>query len=233
MIASGPTVPDTTTFKDALEIMGKYHLDNSQNKKIIFHFKSGSKGVIPETLKENDPRFQKVQNVIVGNNYLAALAGKKKAEQLGFYCQLIPEQFIGDSVEVAEKIVRIIHDFNSNPYAKKPCCLIAGGEATVKVKGSGKGGRNQEVALRCAMEIEGLDNVCIATLATDGEDGPTDAAGAIVTGKSIAEARNKGIDPKLYLENNDSYNYFKKIGGLIHTGATGTNVNDLNFIFIL
>jgi glycerate 2-kinase len=158
----------------------------------------------------------------------------KKAEEEGFSSQILTDQMIGDTSEVGKGLGQIIKDIqNRKTQSKQPICLIAGGESTVKIRGNGLGGRNQEVALVCAMEIDGLENVCVATLATDGEDGPTDAAGAIVTGHTISSARSKGLNPGNYLKNNDSYHFFEKNGGMIRTGVTGTNVNDLNFIFMV
>lgn len=233
MIASGPTVADRTTFKDALNIIEKYNLFNFENETIVSHLREGKEGKAEETLKEEDPRSKLVQNVIIGNNHLAAIAAKKMAEAIGFNCMILEESIVGDSIDAGKKIGFLVKDFIQKDIPLiKPMCVILGGESTVKVKGDGKGGRNQEVALSCAIEIDGLENVCIATLATDGEDGPTDAAGAIVTGKTVSFAREKGLDPQRYLDDNDSYHFFNTIGGLIKTGATGTNVNDLNFIFL-
>jgi glycerate 2-kinase len=231
MIASGPTISDKTTFHDALQILAKYDLKNKKNEKIIFQLERGEIGLESETLKENDPKLDKVQNVIIGNNYTAASAAKKRCEALGFHCQINSEPLIGNTSDVSKKITTMINSTQAFKF-EKPICFILGGESTVQVTGNGKGGRNQEVALRCALEISGMKKVCIATLATDGEDGPTDAAGAIVTGDTISQAEQIGINPHEYLANNDSYNFFKQVGGLIKTGPTGTNVNDLNFVFI-
>jgi glycerate 2-kinase len=233
MIASGPTTVDETTFRDAYNILNKYELLNISNKRIIAHLQAGLEGKKEETLKKNDPIIKKIQTEIIGNNHVAALAAKKKAEEEGFNCRILTDQMVGNTSEVGIELGQIIKDIrNRNAQSNQPICLIAGGESTVKIKGNGLGGRNQEVALFCAIEIDGLENVCVATLATDGEDGPTDAAGAIITGHTISSARLKGLDPNLYLDNNDSYHFFKKNGGMIRTGVTGTNVNDLNFIFM-
>jgi glycerate 2-kinase len=234
MIASGPTTADETTFGDAINIINKYELSGLISKKIISHLKAGLEGKKEETLNKTDPIIKKIQTEIIGNNRVAALAAKKKAEEEGFSSQILTDQMIGDTSEVGKGLGQIIKDIqNRKTQSKQPICLIAGGESTVKIRGNGLGGRNQEVALVCAMEIDGLENVCVATLATDGEDGPTDAAGAIVTGHTISSARSKGLNPGNYLKNNDSYHFFEKNGGMIRTGVTGTNVNDLNFIFMV
>lgn len=232
MIASGPTASDKTTFHDAIQILDKYNLINENNNKTILYLKRGEAGLEPETIKENDPKLNKVQNVIIGNNYTAILAAKNKSDELGYLSQIILEPLIGDTASVSKKIVSMIRK-SLTQASSKPRCIIFGGESTVKVIGKGKGGRNQEVALRCALEISGMKNVCVVTLATDGEDGPTDAAGAIVTGKTIEKAEQIGLNPHRYLANNDSYSFFEKISGLVKTGSTGTNVNDLSFVFIL
>ena len=147
---------------------------------------------------------------------------------------MVTNQLQGNAIAVGKKLGRFIREVRQHKHPlEKPVCLIAGGETTVVVKGNGLGGRNQEVALACAIEIENLENVCMVTLATDGEDGPTDAAGAIISGETITKARSIGLSPEESLATNDSYHFFEKIGCLIKTGSTGTNVNDLNFLFIL
>lgn len=233
MIASGPTVADPTTYQDAMDILIKYSITQSIDESILDHFISGIKGIIPETLKESDPRLTQVNNIIVGNNLTAIVAAKEIAEKIGYHCEIITSPLVGNTYDVGNRIAEIAR-------AKKcktneinlPLCVIGGGESTVNIKGRGLGGRNQEVALYSAVQIDGIEDVCVATLATDGEDGPTDAAGAIITGKTIKSAKTLGVDATRYLSNNDSYNFFVRVGGLIKTGSTGTNVNDLNFIFI-
>ncbi len=233
MIASGPTAPDPTTYQDAMDILIKYSITKSIDESILDHLTSGIKGIIPETLKENDPRFTQVKNIIIGNNHTAILAAKETACGLGYNCQIITQPFIGNTYDVGKEITKIIKaSLINRKITKIPLCIIGGGESTVDVKGRGLGGRNQEVALYSAVQIDGIEDVCVATLATDGEDGPTDAAGAIITGKTVKSAKTLGMDATRYLSNNDSYNFFVKVGGLIKTGSTGTNVNDLNIIFI-
>ena len=233
MIASGPTVPDPTTYQDAMDILIKYSITKSIDEGILDHLTSGIKGIIPETLKENDPRLTKVKNIIIGNNLTAIVAAKQMAEKIGYHCEIITDPFVGNTYDVGNRIAEMIRAKNRKPNEfNKPLCIICGGESTVDIKGGGLGGRNQEVALYSAVQIDGIENICVATLATDGEDGPTDAAGAIITGKTVKSAETLGMDAIKYLHNNDSYNFFMRVGGLIKTGSTGTNVNDLNFIFI-
>jgi glycerate 2-kinase len=156
------------------------------------------------------------------------------AENAGFSCEIMTNSLQGDAVTAGKYLGEIIKKVQQNQYhIERPACLIAGGETTVVVKGNGIGGRNQEVALSASMVIDGIPNAYLITLATDGEDGPTDATGAIVSGKTVSEAKVLGLNPKEYLDNNDSYNFFKKLGCLMYTGSTGTNVNDINFIFML
>ncbi len=233
MIASGPTTSDSTTYEDAFRIIEKYSLKDIVSKTIMSYIKRGIDGKIPETVKIGDPALEKVSNKIIGNNQLASMAGKLMAEVEGFTCKVISNKLQGKAFEVGKELGRLMRDFRKkNHNNTKPICLIAGGETTVDVKGSGLGGRNLEVALACAMEIEGLKNVCMLALATDGEDGPTDAAGAIITGDSIRRARSIGLNPEESLANNDTYHFFKKLGCLLKTGSTGTNVNDLFFLFV-
>ncbi len=233
MIASGPTTSDTTTFTNALEIIEKFHLKNRVSNKIIDYLHQGMNGIMPETIKAGDPILEEIQHEILGNNHSASLAGKLKADAEGFNSRVITNKLQGNAVEAGRKLGDLIKEVRqSNHKLKKPVCLIAGGETTVFVKGNGLGGRNQEVALACAIEIEGLQNVCMVALATDGEDGPTDAAGAIISGETIQRARMIGLNPEEYLANNDSYHFFEKMDCLIKIGSTETNVNDLNFLFI-
>jgi glycerate 2-kinase len=233
MIASGPTASDSTTFKNALTIIDKYSLKDKVSKNIISYIKRGIDGEIPETVKIGDPALEKVVNEIIGNNQLASMAGKLVAEREGFTCKIISNKLQGKAFKIGKELGSLVRDLRKkNHNNSKPMCLIAGGETTVDVRGSGLGGRNLEVALACAMELEGLKNVCMLALATDGEDGPTDAAGAIITGDSIRRARSIGLNPEESLANNDTYHFFKKLGCLLKTGSTGTNVNDLYFLFV-
>jgi hydroxypyruvate reductase len=220
-IASGPTAPDPSTREDALTILEKYDLLDKVPVVIL-----GVLETSPETPKLNDPLFERVQNVLVGSNSLAAQAGLEMAKSLGFQTYFLGDTWQGEARNVAKELCG---HFNLN--YERPFCLIAGGETTVTLRGHGKGGRNQELALSAAIEMNGLENVMLITLATDGEDGPTDAAGAVVTGETCQRGGRLEVDAQALLSQNDSYSYFKSLGDLIQPGPTGTNVNDLIFLF--
>ncbi len=235
VIGSGPTVPDTSTYQEAFEIIEGLGLIAAGQVpgSILAHLQRGLAGEISETPKPGDPLFERVHNVIVGDNRVAALAALAKAVELGFNPLLLSTFIEGEAREVARVLVGIAREVLSTdrPVAR-PACLIAGGETTVTVRGDGLGGRNQEMALAAALAIDGLENVLIVPLATDGSDGPNDAAGALAEGDTVALARQKGLDPHDFLRRNDSYHFFETAGGLLKTGPTNTNVNDLTLILI-
>ena len=221
VIASGPTVPDPTTMDDARAVLDRYEIH--PDPPIRFH----------ETPKPGDPIFERVQHVIVGSNRLAALAAVERARQLGFNSLLLSTFIEGEAREVARVAAALAKGVRTQgDPVSSPACLVWGGETTVTIRGNGKGGRNQELALASALALEGWPDVLMMALATDGTDGPTDAAGAIATGETIARARALGLDPQAALETNDSYPFFDSLGDLIFTGPTGTNVNDLLFILV-
>lgn len=220
-IASGPTAPDPSTREDALNILKKYNLVEKVPAAILQVLENS-----PETPKPNDPLFARVQNVLVGSNSLAAQAGLEMARSLGFHTYFLGDTWQGEAREVAKELC----GYFKSDY-ERPFCLIAGGETTVTLRGHGKGGRNQELALAAAIEMNGLENSMLITLATDGEDGPTDAAGAVVTGKSFQRGERLGANAQAFLSQNDAYSFFESLGDLIKTGPTGTNVNDLVFLF--
>jgi hydroxypyruvate reductase len=170
--------------------------------------------------------FSRVQNVLIGSNQLAAQAGLKAAQSLGFQTTFLGDAWQGEAREAAVHICAHLHGNVTRPF-----CMIGGGETTVTVRGSGHGGRNLELALAAVRQLSGMENTMLITLATDGEDGTTGAAGAIVTGETHQHAYALGLNSEAFLENNDSFSFFDAIGGLIKTGPTGTNVNDLFFLF--
>jgi len=188
--------------------------------------------LIPETPKRDSKIFEKVENIIVGSNKIALRSAKKKAEEMGFETEILTFELKGEAREagrwLAEKAVRFLNSKGRN----RKICLLSGGETTVSVKGNGTGGRNMEFALSFAMEIEGKNGITLLSAGTDGTDGPTDAAGAIVDGETIKKAKRMGINPGAYLKKNDSYNFFKKVGGLFITGPTGTNVMDIQVVIL-
>jgi glycerate-2-kinase len=227
-IASGPTVPDSTTFSDALNILKKYKLWEKTPESIKNVLLEGEKGIIPETPKAGDEAFKNVVNVVIGNNRVAGLAACQQMKTLGLNTSLLTATMEGEARQVAKLLASIAREasMSNNPVAK-PAGIVAGGETTVTVVGKGRGGRNQELALAVALKLKGLDGVVLASLSTDGVDGPTDAAGAIVDGKTLARAEKMGLNAEKFLANNDSFTFFSKLGNLIFTGPTGTNVNDI------
>lgn len=225
LIASGPTAPDNTTYKDALEVLEKFRPTKKTPPRIWELLKRGAGGLIPETLKEDNPIFKRVKNIIVGSNRKALIAARDKANALGLPAYIISSKLRGEAREVAKYLASLATSIRG--IKDSPQCLISGGETQVTVKGKGKGGRNMELALGFALRIEGIEGITLLSAGTDGTDGPTDAAGAIVDGNTIPRARALGLTPEAYLEDNDSYNFFKNIGGLFITGPTGTNVMDI------
>jgi glycerate-2-kinase len=233
-IASGPTVPDSTTFGDAIGILERYDLWRTLPSSAKTILSDGQKGLVPETPKEGDQVFKKVYSFVIGNNQLAALAACKGLQEKGLQSILLTSYLEGEARHVGTMLASIAKEIHSsgNPLSK-PCGIVAGGETTVAVTGNGKGGRNQEVALSAALKITGMEGSVIATLATDGVDGPTDAAGAIVDGFTITRALKLNLNPESFLDKNDSYSFFSEMNDHIVTGSTDTNVNDLAVIVAL
>jgi len=231
-IASGPTAPDPTTFADAYAVLERYQAMELAPPSVVAHLRRGLAGDIAETPKPGDPCFAGVQNVIIGDNHIAADAAQAQAEALGFGSLILTTYAEGEAREVAKVCAALGKEMTSSglPLAP-PACVILGGETTVTVRGQGKGGRNQELALAAALALDGWENVVVACLATDGTDGSTDAAGAVATGATVSRARAMGLDPVAYLADNDAYPFFAALGDLIVTGPTDTNVNDLIFVF--
>lgn len=231
VIASGPTAPDSTTFSDAVAVVDKYSLTTLLPKNIVNHLLTGKAGEIPETPKSNDPVFQKVHNLIIGNNKKALEAASKKAEQLGFESYIITDALQEDFLTVAKLIIEKITDFQTKA-TQQPVCLLFGGEPTVKVTEKGAGGRNQHLALYLASRIQEMKGVTILCAGTDGTDGSTDAAGAVIDYNTYQSAKNRNINPDTYLTAFDSYHFFKAAGGLLTIGNSGTNVMDLCVVLI-
>ena len=229
-IASGPTVPDPTTMEDALMILDKYfgtlttetqrHRDSLNS---VTQWLRGSKHTI-----DDQSIFAQVYNLIIGDNSIASQAALKQAQDEGFLAEILTNELQGEAHEVGAMLAKKWREESTK--RPRPFCLIAGGETTVTIKGKGKGGRNQELALSAVAELAGLENAMLVALATDGDDGPTDAAGAVVTGESARRAESLGLDAADSLSHNDAYPFFDALGDLIKTGPTGTNVNDLIFL---
>lgn len=233
IIASGPTVPDRNTFSDCIRCLKKYDLLDKVSTTVKQFLLEGTEGRIAETPAEGDPAFQLTQNEIIGSNILAVRAAARKSRELGYNPLILSTMIEGETRDVAKVHAAIAKEIikTGNPI-ERPACLVSGGETTVTIRGDGLGGRNQEFALAAAMEITGLDDVVILSGGTDGTDGPTDAAGAIVDSETIRTAHSLGLDANRFLERNDSYHFFQRMGDLIITGPTLTNVMDLRLILV-
>jgi len=228
VIASGPTVPDESTYSDCIKIIDRYKLSDRLPKSVTEYFKKGAAGSLPETPKAGDPVFSKVQNLIVGNNRESLLAAKERAISLGYNTIVLSSQIEGEAREVAQVFAAIGKEISqANLPISSPACVIAGGETTVTIQGRGKGGRSQELALACAIAIDGWKGISLLSAGTDGTDGPTDAAGAIVNGTTCKRARQTNLYPRDFLLANDSYTFFESLGDLLKTGPTRTNVMDI------
>ena len=233
VIASGPTVGDPTTFGDALTILRRYELAGRVPAAVLTRITQGAEGKHPETPKPGDPELEDVMNLLVGTNAIAVKAAAKKAEELDYNTTVLSTIITGETMDAAESHTAVARKIIEQDLpAARPACVLSGGETTVTIKGGGKGGRNQEFALASAIGIEGLPRTVILSGGTDGTDGPTEAAGAIADGTTVSRAREAGLDPAAFLENNDSYHFFRKLGDLLITGPTLTNVMDLRIILV-
>lgn len=232
-IASGPTAPDTSTFLDALHITERYGVGKKIPAAVRNLLAQGAKGEIEETPKADDPIFQRVQNVIVGNNQQALHAAKRKAKSLGYHSLVLTGSLEGEARKAGGILAAVAKDIirTGNPIAR-PACVISGGETTVTIRGEGLGGRNQELGLAAAVAIDGLEDVVILSGATDGTDGPTDAAGAMVDGATLRRAREKGLDALDYLQRNNSYHFLQAVRDQLITGPTLTNVMDVQLVLV-
>ncbi|GMQ77839.1 MAG: glycerate kinase [Anaerolineae bacterium] len=220
MIGSGPTASNPDSNDQALRVLERYNL-----KEILpEHVWQCVTTTLKQSEQNGDQSNSLAENIIVGDVRLASRAAARKAVELGFKATLLTAHLEGEAREVGKLAAALAKD------APEGSALVLGGETTVKLQGDGFGGRNQELALAAAIALEGWPNRVVAGFATDGDDGPTDAAGAIATGDTVSQAHFAGIDPMIYLDNNDSYSFFSEIGGHIRTGPTGTNVNDLVLI---
>ncbi len=232
VIASGPTVPDETTFKDALYVIEKYNLLTKIPEPILRYLKEGIRGVHTETPKPGDPAFINTRNIIIGSNIIALEAAHKKSVSLGLNTFLITSEFEGDTTETADQMIETALQFQIDTSVNKPCCLLFGGETTLHVTRSGKGGRNQHMALYAASLLRNKNSITFLAAGTDGNDGPTTAAGAVVDSKTMESASMQGLDVFDYLRNFDSFYFFEKTGEHILIGPTMTNVMDIVVIII-
>ena len=232
-IASGPTAPDTTTWAEALDIVTRYDKAGEMPQRIMRILRDGAGGKIPDTPKEGNPVFDRVENLVIGSNRIATEAARLKALALGYEPVVLTTELQGEAREAARRLYRqVLESQSCLESGRRRVCLIAGGETTVTVRGRGLGGRNTEMALAFALAIEGTSGVTFLSAGTDGTDGPTDAAGALADGQTVPGARSLGLNPQAFLDDNDSYRFFEQAGGLFKTGPTGTNVMDLQIILI-
>ncbi len=232
VIASGPTVPDPTTYLQALTVLSAFGLSRTVPRGILTFLKEGAAGKKPETPKPDDPVFDKTYNILVGTNRKALEAAKNKALEFNINAVIIDDQLQGDTLTVADYLVQTSIRFKNDTNEVKPVCLLFGGETTVKMTGKGAGGRNQHLSLLSALLLRNNPGITILAAGTDGNDGPTDAAGAVVDSDTVPVAISKNIDPEKHILDFNSYHFFKKAGGHIITGPTMTNVMDIIVVIV-
>ena len=227
VIASGPTAPDPSTFTDAYTVLKHYELDGLMPESIIRRITNGKEGLIPETPDAGNGCFSRTHNYIIGNNRKALDAAAEYARSIGFTVSIITDALQDDYRIVAK---RLLTETEKPTKHTGPCCLLFGGEPTVKVTAHGLGGRNQHLALYLATQLNTKPALTILCAGTDGTDGPTDAAGAVVDTETLLEAEKKGANAEIYLQNADSYHFFSICGGHVVTGNTKTKIMDILII---
>lgn len=237
-IASGATVPDSTTFSNVMEIVHRYDLENKLPARVMELFRAGAEGKIPDTPKPESKVFKSTMNILIGTNHHALLAAADEAEKLGCTTEILTSVLTGEAREIAHFFAAIGREACIWQDQKKlPLCVIAGGETTVTLKGDGLGGRNQEMSLSFLNNIGRSpkfgERIFFLSAGTDGSDGPTDAAGAFASLGIFSKGKSLGLDPEKYITASDSYHYFEKTGGLLKTGPTGTNVCDIQLLLIV
>ncbi len=234
-IASGPLAPDPTTYVDCIKILHRLDIFKKAPSAVRKRFELGAAGFLEETPKEKESLFKKIQTVLIGSNALACSAAARAAKRLGFHTLTLTSRLEGDNAEAAGFHMSLLKEivFESRPL-RRPACILSGGETTVRIRGNGKGGRNQEFALHCARQLAHLPAPCLAvSLGTDGTDGPTDAAGALADNSTLARSLKYGADfLNRCLQDNNSYFFFDRLGDLIFTGPTRTNVMDLHIFLV-
>jgi glycerate-2-kinase len=232
VIASGPTAPDPTTFDHALEVLHNYDLMGSCPPSLLKYLEDGSKDPQRETPKENDQIFTKTHNILVGTNLTALEAARMKAIEFNINALIVDSKLQGDVVSVADYLLEMALQFKNDQNEVKPVCLLFGGETTVKMTGSGDGGRNQHLALLMTILLKDHPGITVLSGGTDGNDGNTNAAGAVADSETFRNAVSKDIDPEEFIKAFDSNRFFRKAGGLITTGPTKTNVMDLIVVIV-
>jgi hydroxypyruvate reductase len=234
VIASGPTVPDSSSFKDCMAILDKYGIAEKVPVGVLHHIQNGVAGKVADNPKEGDPIFSATHHAIVGSNMECVLAAENKARGLGYGTLILSSMVEGETKEVAQVHVGIAKEILKTGHPlSPPACVLSGGETTVTIKGKGLGGRNQEFVLAAAIGLAGWKEVVVLSGGTDGTDGPTDAAGAVVDERTVQRAQNLGLVPADSLSNNDAYPFFETLGDLVKTGPTNTNVMDLRIMLVM
>jgi len=233
VIASGPSVPDPSTFEESMNILIKYKITKNIPKAVVSHIMKGASGKVPETPKEEDRIFKNTYNLIIAGNMEAINAARQESKKMGYKTLVLSSMIEGETRDVAKVHTAIAKEIlkTGNPLPP-PACILSGGETTVNITGSGLGGRNQEFVLAAAIDIAERKNIVVLSGGTDGGDGPTDAAGAIADNNTFKRAESMGLNPLNFLLNNDSYHFFKQLDDLLITGPTNTNVMDLRIILI-
>jgi hydroxypyruvate reductase len=233
VIASGPTVPDSSSFQEASQVLHRYGIWKRVPARVRERMERGLKGDLPETPKPGDPCFERCHWLLVGTNLQALLTAREEAERLGYGTVILSAGVEGETREVAKVHAAMAREVlrSGNPISP-PACLLSGGETTVTLRGNGRGGRNQEFVLASALALEGLRHVVVLSGGTDGTDGPTDAAGAVADGETVSRARSMDLDPRAHLEQNDAYPLFHSLGDLLITGPTRTNVMDVRVFLV-
>ncbi len=228
VIGSGPAVPDPSTFADTMAVLQKYRLSEQLPPAIRRYLDDGVAGVVPDTPKAGDVVFTKVHHYLAGTNHIALQAAADKARSLGYHPQVLSSETTGDAHTVAATLVAAARAYEG----PRPACLLAGGETTVHVTGDGKGGRNQQLALAAAIALAGHEGITLLCAGTDGTDGPTNAAGAVVDHQTLERAAALQLDAQDFLQRQDAWTFFSKAGGLLVTGPTQTNVMDLMIMLL-
>jgi glycerate-2-kinase len=236
VISSGQTVPDGTTYGEAEKILLKYDLWEKLPPRAGNFFKAGVEGRIPETPELDDPVFDNVTNILIGSNLAALHAAARFAEIQGYTTTILSSQLTGEAREIARVFYAVAEDLKQGRTGDgTPCCILAGGEPTVTLKGRGKGGRNQEMALaflNLFQDQNDMKGIVFLSSATDGEDGPTDVAGGLVHDGVLSASRDLDLSPGEYLSDNDSYNFLNRTKGLYYTGPTDTNICDIIVLLV-
>ena len=233
-IGSGPTTPDPSTYRDAIAIMKRRRIWTKAPASIRRHLQRGKRGDVSETPKPGAARFRRVQHEIIGNNETALVAAAQAAQRAGLRTVLFSTPFVGEASTAGKTFTALAKRLSEGKgIVRRPYCIVAGGETTVTVTGRGKGGRAQEFAAAAACEIAGLHKIWVAAIGTDGTDGPTDVAGAVVSGSTLAQAKRNGVNLRRALTQHNTYPALHALTSHIVTGPTGTNVNDLYLLLAL